>query len=93
MGYVKKLTDKLVSGIMENIPYTHYTGDPVNRLPGTASFVFEAVEGEGLILRLDFAGICGSTGSGRTRHPARSTRPTCSWQSVCRTKSRTAPCV
>ena len=48
---------------MENVPYTHYTGDPENRLPGTASFVFEAIEGEGLILRLDFAGICGSTGS------------------------------
>ena len=63
MGYVKKLTDKLVKGVMENVPYTHYTGDPVNRLPGTASFVFEAVEGEGLILRLDNAGICGSTGS------------------------------
>ncbi len=63
MGYVRKLTDRLVKGIMDNIPYTHYTGDPVNRLPGTASFVFEAVEGEGLILRLDFAGICGSTGS------------------------------
>lgn len=63
MGYVKKLTDKLVKGIMENIPYSHYTGDPVNRLPGTASFVFEAIEGEGLILRLDNAGICGSTGS------------------------------
>lgn len=45
------------------IPYTHYTGDPVNRLPGTASFVFEAIEGEGLILRLDLAGVCGSTGS------------------------------
>ncbi len=29
MGYVKKLTDKLVKGIMENIPYSHYTGDPV----------------------------------------------------------------
>ena len=63
MGYVKKLTDKLVKGIMENIPYSHYTGDPVNRLPGTASFVFEAIEGEGLILRLDNAGGCGSTGS------------------------------
>lgn len=63
MGYVKKLTDKLVKGVMENVPHTHYTGDPVNRLPGTASFVFEAVEGEGLILRLDNAGICGSTGS------------------------------
>lgn len=63
MGYVKKLTDKLVKGIMENIPYSHYTGDSVNRLPGTASFVFEAIEGEGLILRLDNAGVCGSTGS------------------------------
>ena len=66
MGYVKKLTDKLVKGIMENIPYSHYTGDPVNRLPGTASFVFEAIEGEGLILRLDNAGVCGSTGSACT---------------------------
>lgn len=63
MGYVKKLTDHLVKGIMDAISYTHYTGDPVNRLPGTASFVFEAIEGEGLILRLDLAGICGSTGS------------------------------
>lgn len=63
MGYVKKLTDRLVKGIMDATPYTHYTGDPVNRLPGTASFVFEAIEGEGLILRLDLAGICGSTGS------------------------------
>lgn len=30
MGYVKKLTDQLVKGVMENVPYTHYTGDPVN---------------------------------------------------------------
>ena len=63
MGYVKRLTDKLVKGVMDNIPYTHFTGDPENRLPGTASFVFEAIEGEGLILMLDNMGICGSTGS------------------------------
>ncbi len=62
MDYVRKLTQRLVNGILK-IPYTHYTGDPENRLPGTASFVFEAVEGEGLILYLDNAGICGSTGS------------------------------
>lgn len=62
MAYVKKLNDRLVEGVMK-IPYTHYTGDPVNRLPGTASFVFEAIEGEGLLLRLDFEGVCGSTGS------------------------------
>ena len=62
MAYVKKLNDRLVEGIMK-IPYTHYTGDPVNRLPGTASFVFEAIEGEGLLLRLDSEGVCGSTSS------------------------------
>lgn len=62
MAYVGRLTDRLVEGVMK-IPYTHYTGDPENRLPGTASFVFEAIEGEGLILRLDLAGVCGSTGS------------------------------
>ena len=109
MGYVKKLTDKLVKGIMENIPYSHYTGDPVNRLPGTASFVFEAIEGEGLILRLDNAGVCGSTGSARScsRWTWRASRPprarrappgrwtprTCCWPSACRTRSRTALCV
>ena len=70
MGYVKKLTDKLVKGIMENIPYSHYTGDPVNRLPGTASFVFEAIEGEGLILRLDNAGVCGSACSTGSLDPS-----------------------
>lgn len=62
MRYVRGLTDRLVEGVMK-IPYTHYTGDPINRLPGTASFVFEAVEGEGLILMLDNLGVCGSTGS------------------------------
>lgn len=59
---VQAMRDRLVEGIMK-IPYTHYTGDPVNRLPGTASFIFEAIEGEGLIMRLNNEGICGSTGS------------------------------
>lgn len=63
MGYVGRLTDRLVRGVMEQVPYTHFTGDPENRLPGTASFVFEAIEGEGLILMLDNLGVCGSTGS------------------------------
>jgi len=57
------LRDKLIAGVTERIPFTHVTGHPQNRLPGTASFVFECIEGESLILRLDAAGICGSTGS------------------------------
>ena len=66
MGYVKKLTDKLVKGIMENIPYSHYTGDPVNRLPGNVHFCFEGIEGESLLLLLDARGICASSGSACT---------------------------
>lgn len=34
------LRDRLIDGLT-GLPYTRLTGDPVNRLPGTASFVFE----------------------------------------------------
>lgn len=56
------LRDKLTAGL-GRIPYSRLTGDPVNRLPGTASFVFEGVEGEALLLLLDARGICASSGS------------------------------
>ncbi|MEG0936307.1 MAG: aminotransferase class V-fold PLP-dependent enzyme, partial [Clostridia bacterium] len=39
------------------------TGDPVNRLPGHASMIFECVEGESMVLRLDAEGVCCSSGS------------------------------
>ena len=56
------LRDKLAAGL-GRMPYSRLTGDPVNRLPGTASFVFEGVEGEALLLLLDARGICASSGS------------------------------
>ena len=59
---ISKLRDKLI-GELTKIPYSRLTGDPENRLPGTASFVFECIEGESLVLSLDRAGICGSSGS------------------------------
>lgn len=62
MARVAKLRDRLIEGVLK-IPYSHLTGDPVNRLPGTASFVIECIEGESLVLRLDLAGVSASTGS------------------------------
>ena len=56
------LRDRLISGLTR-LPYTRLTGDPENRLPGTASFVFGGVEGEALLLHLDARGICASSGS------------------------------
>lgn len=56
------LRDKLISGLLE-IPRSRLTGTRENRLPGAASFVFECIEGESILLRLDAAGICSSSGS------------------------------
>ena len=56
------LRDKLIAGLSV-LPYSRRTGHPVKWLPGTASFVFEGVEGEALLLHLDAKGICASSGS------------------------------
>jgi len=62
MKKVSAMRDKLIDGLLR-VPRSRLTGDPVNRLPGTASFVFECIEGESIILSLDAAGICASSGS------------------------------
>lgn len=63
MAQVAALRDRLIKGVLTGIPYSRLTGDPVNRLPGTASFVIPYIEGESMILMLDANGICGSSGS------------------------------
>ena len=62
---VSAMRDRLIAGLSK-IPYSRLTGDPVNRLPGMVSFCFEGIEGESLLLRLDLAGICASSGSACT---------------------------
>jgi cysteine desulfurase len=63
---VKKLTslrDRLIEGILKNIEHTQLNGHPVNRLPNNANVSINYVEGESILLNLDLAGICVSTGS------------------------------
>lgn len=59
---ITALRDRLIAGVLK-IKKCRLTGHPTVRLPGNASFVFESVEGESIMLRLDAAGICSSTGS------------------------------
>jgi cysteine desulfurase len=60
------LRDRLIVGVLERVPGARLTGHPTERLPNNASFAFEGVEGESLLLSLDQQGICASTGSACT---------------------------
>ncbi len=62
-AHLRKLRNLLVSSILERVTKVKFTGHPQNRLPGHASFCFEAVEGEALIFMLAGEGIYTNTGS------------------------------
>lgn len=61
--HIKRLRDAFVTRVNNEIPYVRYNGHPTERLPGNASFSFEFVEGESILMLLDFAGIAVSSGS------------------------------
>ncbi len=57
------LRDRLSSELLSRIPDSHLNGHPTIRLPNNVNITFDYVEGESLVLNLDFEGICASTGS------------------------------
>ncbi len=65
MPRIMTLRDRLIEGLL-TIPGSHLTGHPTERLPNNASFCFEGVEGESILLNLDLLGIAASTGSACT---------------------------
>ncbi len=60
-----KMRNRLIDGASK-IERSHLNGDRDKRLPGNFNMCFEGIEGESLLLKLDFAGICGSSGSACT---------------------------
>lgn len=58
-----ELRDYLIDRILAEVPYTRLNGDRERRLPNNANFSFQFIEGESLLIMLDMAGICGSSGS------------------------------
>jgi len=60
------LRDRLEQGLCKQIEGTLINGDIANRLPHTTYISFQFVEGEAILLMLDQAGICASSGSACT---------------------------
>ena len=56
------LRDRLIAGLL-TVPQTVLNGDPIQRLPGNVNVSFAGIAGESLLLLLDEAGICASSGS------------------------------
>ena len=65
-GKITKLRNYLIKRVLTEIPYSRLNGHPENRLPNNANFCFRFIEGEGMLILLDQAGICGSSGSACT---------------------------
>lgn len=62
----KELRDYLMKRIMEEVPYTRINGHKTNRLSNNVNVAFQFIEGESLLIKLDMAGICASSGSACT---------------------------
>ena len=62
----RQLRDYLMEKVMEKVPFTRINGSRAERLSNNVNFAFQFIEGESLLIKLDMAGICGSSGSACT---------------------------
>lgn len=62
----RRLRDRLENTILKTIPQTSRNGSRDHRLPTTSNLAFNHVEAEAILLLLDQAGICASSGSACT---------------------------
>ncbi|WP_312673234.1 cysteine desulfurase family protein [Microbacterium sp.] len=60
---VRAATARFIAEVTRRVPDAALTGDPVHRLPGTASFTIAGVSGEAVLLELERRGVISSSGS------------------------------
>jgi cysteine desulfurase len=61
-----ELRDYLISRLTTEVPYARLNGHEEKRLPNNINISFQFVEGESILIMLDMAGICASSGSACT---------------------------
>jgi len=61
--HITKIRDRLIDGIKKNVKKVKLNGHPTNRIPGSAHFSFEFIEGESILLFLNMQGISTASGS------------------------------
>jgi len=61
-AYCTRLRDRIIAEIRRRLDGVYLNGHPTQRLPNNVNVSFESVEGEPILLGLDFAGICASSG-------------------------------
>ncbi|HIU02090.1 MAG TPA: cysteine desulfurase NifS [Candidatus Onthocola gallistercoris] len=62
----KELRDYLIQRVLAEVPFVRLNGSAKHRLPNNVNFSFQFIEGESLLIMLDMAGICASSGSACT---------------------------
>ena len=60
---ISKMRDRVVTELSNSVENLVFNGHPINRLDNNVSVSFKGVEGEPVLMGLDFAGICASSGS------------------------------
>ncbi|MBE7020318.1 MAG: cysteine desulfurase NifS [Ruminococcaceae bacterium] len=63
---ISELRDLYIDTVLKEIPYVRLNGHRTQRLCNNANVSFRYIEGEALLLMLDMAGICASSGSACT---------------------------
>jgi cysteine desulfurase len=62
-AHLRTMRDALITGILSKVTGAQLTGHPTMRLPSHASFVFEGVEANMLLMHLDMKGVSASSAS------------------------------
>ena len=63
---LRRLRDRLIKGLLNEIPYSYLNGHKSKRLPNNVAVRYNFIEGESVLLNLDMNGVAASSGSACT---------------------------